>query len=65
MNLRSPKSYSYKREIVIKQGDFVFLQDLKIYENDMVKMSLKNKDKIINITYDSIYTAIEDGWNLE
>ena len=66
MNLISPKSFSYKREIIIHEGDLVTLKNLFIDDvTEEVKMILSKDDKTITIKYDSIYTAIKDGWVLE
>lgn len=67
MKIRSPKSYSYKREIILHEGDLVKLKDLTISDTtEEVKLVLQlDNKKIITIEYSSIYDALEDGWNLE
>lgn len=62
--LISPQDYSYKREIVIRKGSEVLLDTLKISDSDEVIMIFNISNKKVNVTYNSVYDALEDGWDL-
>lgn len=64
MKIISPQSYSYKKEIILRRGDEVFLKGIEIDANEEVKLILINNNKTLRVSYNSVYEALEDGWDL-
>ena len=62
--LISPKSYSHKREIVIRKGDEITLESILIGDGGDVILSLNKSNRKIKVSYNNIYEALNDGWNI-